>query len=51
MGLVPLTRMRQQIARTTVGSKTTIPHFYVTTDIDMDGCHVAAQGDQREPGG
>ena len=34
-GLVPLTRMRQQIARTTVGSKTTIPHFYVTTDIDM----------------
>ncbi len=35
MGLVPLTRMRQQIARTTVGSKTTIPHFYVTTDIDM----------------
>ena len=34
-GLVPLTRMRQQIARTTIGSKTTIPHFYVTTDIDM----------------
>ena len=34
-GLVPLTRMRQQIARTTVGSKTTIPHFYVSTDIDM----------------
>ena len=33
--LVPLTRMRQQIARTTVGSKTTIPHFYVSTDIDM----------------
>ncbi|MCY4529185.1 MAG: dihydrolipoamide acetyltransferase family protein [Chloroflexi bacterium] len=35
MALVPLTRMRQQIARTTVGSKTTIPHFYVTADIDM----------------
>jgi len=35
MGLVPLTRMRQQIARTTVGSKTSIPHFYVSTDIDM----------------
>lgn len=35
MRLVPLTRMRQQIARTTVGSKTTIPHFYVSTDIDM----------------
>ena len=33
--VVPLTRMRQQIARVTVGSKTTIPHFYVTTDIDM----------------
>ena len=35
MSLVPLTRMRQQIARVTIGSKTTIPHFYVTTDIDM----------------
>ena len=35
IGVVPLTRMRQQIARVTVGSKTTIPHFYVTTDIDM----------------
>ncbi len=33
--IVPLTRMRQQIARTTLGSKTTIPHFYVSTDIDM----------------
>lgn len=33
--LVPLSRMRQQIARVTVGSKTSIPHFYVTTDIDM----------------
>jgi pyruvate dehydrogenase E2 component (dihydrolipoamide acetyltransferase) len=33
--IVPLSRMRQQIARVTVGSKTTIPHFYVTADIDM----------------
>ena len=30
-----LTRMRQQIARVTVKSKTEIPHFYVSADIDM----------------
>ena len=54
MGLVPLTRMRQQIARTTVGSKTTIPHFYVTTDIDMTDAmslrkeiNVSLEGDVR----
>ena len=34
-GVTPLSRMRQQIARVTTTSKTTIPHFYVTTDIDM----------------
>ena len=51
VGLVPLTRMRQQIARTTVGSKTTIPHFYVSTDIDMTDAMSLAQGDQCEPGG
>jgi len=34
-GLVPLSRMRQQIARVTVRSKSEKPHFYVTTDIDM----------------
>ena len=33
--VIPLSRMRQQIARVTTTSKTTIPHFYVTTDIDM----------------
>lgn len=32
---VPLTRLRQAIARRMVESKTTVPHFYVTTDIDM----------------
>lgn len=32
---VELTRMRQQIARVTVKSKTEIPHFYVSADIDM----------------
>ena len=32
---VALTRMRQQIARVTVKSKTEIPHFYVSADIDM----------------
>ncbi|WP_420630340.1 dihydrolipoamide acetyltransferase family protein [Candidatus Leptofilum sp.] len=32
---VPLTRMRQAIARRMTESKTTIPQFYVTTEIDM----------------
>ena len=32
---VPLTRMRQQIARVTVKSKQEIPHFYVSAEIDM----------------
>lgn len=32
---MPLSRMRRQIARVTTTSKTTIPHFYVTADIDM----------------
>ena len=33
--LVPLSRMRQQIARVTVRSKQEQPHFYITSDIDM----------------
>ena len=33
--LIPLSRMRQQIARVTVKSKSEKPHFYVNTDIDM----------------
>ena len=32
---VPLTRMRQQIARVTVRSKQEKPHFYVSSEIDM----------------
>lgn len=32
---VPLSRMRQQIARVTVRSKSEKPHFYVAADIDM----------------
>ena len=34
-GLEPLSRMRQQIARVTLKSKTEKPHFYVSADIDM----------------
>ncbi len=34
-GAEPLSRMRRQVARVTVGSKTEIPHFYVSTEIDM----------------
>lgn len=30
-----LTKMRQQIARVTVKSKTEIPHFYISVDVDM----------------
>jgi pyruvate dehydrogenase E2 component (dihydrolipoamide acetyltransferase) len=32
---IPLSRMRQQIARVTVRSKQEKPHFYVASDIDM----------------
>lgn len=32
---LPLTRLRQAIARRMVESKTTVPHFYVTTEVDM----------------
>ena len=32
---VPSSRLRQAIGRRMVESKTTVPHFYVTTDIDM----------------
>jgi pyruvate dehydrogenase E2 component (dihydrolipoamide acetyltransferase) len=32
---VPISRMRQQIARVTVRSKREIPHFYVSAEIDM----------------
>ncbi|KAA3663027.1 MAG: 2-oxo acid dehydrogenase subunit E2 [Chloroflexi bacterium] len=33
---VPLTRMRSAIARRMAESKTTVPHFYVTSEIAMD---------------
>lgn len=33
---IPLTQMRKAIARTTTQSKAPVPHFYLTTDIDMD---------------
>ena len=32
---VPLSRMRQQIARVTVRSKQQIPHYYVSVEVDM----------------
>ena len=32
---VPLSKMRQQIARVTVHSKREIPHFYVSAEVDM----------------
>lgn len=31
----PVTRMQETIARRMVQSKTTVPHFYVTTEVDM----------------
>lgn len=31
----PLSRMRQRIAARTIESKTTIPHFYLTMEVDM----------------
>ena len=45
--LVPLSRMRQQIARVTVRSKSEKPHFYVNTDVDMtDAMTLRAQINQ-----
>lgn len=35
--VIETTRLRQAIGRRMTESKTTIPHFYVTTDIDMAG--------------
>jgi pyruvate dehydrogenase E2 component (dihydrolipoamide acetyltransferase) len=32
---LPLTRLRQAIGRRMTESKTTVPHFYVTTEVDM----------------
>ncbi|MCA9948927.1 MAG: 2-oxo acid dehydrogenase subunit E2 [Anaerolineales bacterium] len=32
---IPLTKLRQAIGRRMTASKTTVPHFYVTSDIDM----------------
>lgn len=34
--LVPLSRMQQVIARRMVESKTQVPHFYVTNEVDME---------------
>ena len=34
-GVIPLSRMRQQIARVTTRSKSEKPHFYVNVDVDM----------------
>ena len=45
--LVPLSRMRQQIARVTIRSKSEKPHFYVNTDVDMtDAMSLRAQINQ-----
>lgn len=45
--LVPLSRMRQQIARVTIRSKSEKPHFYVNTDVDMtDAMMLRAQINQ-----
>ena len=40
----PLTRIQQTIARRMVQSKTTVPHFYVTAEVDMaEATHLRAQ--------
>ncbi|MFZ2951008.1 MAG: dihydrolipoamide acetyltransferase family protein [Desulfuromonadaceae bacterium] len=40
----PLSRMRSAIARTTSDSWRTIPHFYLTRDIEMDQAEQAVRG-------
>ncbi len=47
----PLTRMQQTIARRMVQSKTTVPHFYVTTEVDMaEAARLRAQLNQAWTG-
>ena len=49
--LIPLSRMRQQIARVTIRSKSEKPHFYVNTDVDMtDAMMLRAQINQAMAG-
>ena len=36
--VVPLTRIREATARRMVEAKSTIPHFYLTTSVDMGAC-------------
>ncbi len=46
----PLTRMQETIARRMVQSKTTIPHFYVTAEVDMaEAARLRAQLNQAWP--
>ncbi len=48
-GMAPLSRMRQQIARVTVRSKTEAPHFYVSTEVDMTQAMEMRQQVNRSP--
>jgi pyruvate dehydrogenase E2 component (dihydrolipoamide acetyltransferase) len=49
---VDLTKMRRAIARRTVQSKQTIPHFYLVTPVDMErALDVLAQLNARDPEG
>ena len=41
---VELNRLQQTIARRMSESKATIPHFYLTTEIDMSRCIEARSG-------
>ena len=43
----PLSLMRKTIARRLVESKTTIPHFYLTADVDMDAAWSSASRSRR----
>ncbi|MGH2520514.1 MAG: dihydrolipoamide acetyltransferase family protein, partial [Chloroflexota bacterium] len=42
--VVPLSRMQQTIARRMVESKTTIPHFYVSMEVDMQAALATLDG-------
>ncbi len=43
-GTTPLSRMRSAIARTTVASWQSIPHFYLTREIEMEKAEEAIKG-------
>jgi pyruvate dehydrogenase E2 component (dihydrolipoamide acetyltransferase) len=48
---VPLNRLRQIIAQRTGHSKSTVPHFYVTLEVDLEAIHLLREMFEAEESG